>query len=193
MAWPLTALHYHNNCLHGNKRELLPPLYWLFNWNKQTSKFSPSLHLYITSRSGMPRSVHSMMLATQIRLDNLNVPRQCTGNSCCFSPGKASSHSTALSSFFFFLPCVQCFRVFIPPAVRPTLLRQMDIWYLTCAHIFGACRTHDRAQIRLHKSWPSGTENLFLTPRTPPGDRTQGLRIFFLRSSIGGGSVCDRF
>ena len=51
-------------------------------------------------------------------------------------PGKAGSHSTALPSFFLLLfSCVQCFRVSIPPAVRPTLLRQMDMGSLTCAQI----------------------------------------------------------
>ena len=32
-------------------------------------------------------------------------------------------------------PCVQCFRVSIPPAVRPTLLRQIEMGSLTCAPI----------------------------------------------------------
>ena len=34
------------------------------------------------------------------------------------------------------IPCVQCFLVFIPPAVRPTLLRQMDKGSLMCAQIW---------------------------------------------------------
>ena len=44
---------------------------------------------------------------------------QCTGNSGCFR--KESEQ----------------------PALRPTLLRQMDMGSLTCAHILDACRTHD--------------------------------------------------
>ena len=47
------------------------------------------------------------------------------------SPGKMSSHSTVLPRCGF-SPCVQCFRVSIPPAVRHTLLQQMDIRSLTC-------------------------------------------------------------
>ena len=49
--------------------------------------------------------------------------------------------------------------VTIPPAVRPTLLRQMDMGSLTCAHIWMPCRTHeggDQAQTGLHKSWLGG-------------------------------------
>ena len=34
------------------------------------------------------------------------------------------------------------FFVTIPPAVRPTILRQMDMGSVTCAHIYGACRAH---------------------------------------------------
>ena len=39
------------------------------------------------------------------------------------SPGKTSSHSTALPSFF--SSCVQCFCVSIPLVVRPTILQHM--------------------------------------------------------------------
>ena len=31
----------------------------------------------------------------------------------------------------------------IPPAVGPTLLRQMDVGSLACAQIVSACRTHE--------------------------------------------------
>ena len=41
---------------------------------------------------------------------------------------------------FFFVPAVQCFHVSIPLAVRPTLLRQMDMGSLTC---LGACPKHE--------------------------------------------------
>ena len=49
----------------------------------------------------------------------------------------------------FFSSCMRCFRVSIPPAARPTLLRQMDMGSLTCVHIWvrvvytydgGSCR-----------------------------------------------------
>ena len=36
---------------------------------------------------------------------------------------------------------MQCFRVSVPPAVGPTLLRQVDMGFLTSAQ-FGACRIH---------------------------------------------------
>ena len=49
------------------------------------------------------------------------------------SPRKASSHSTALPSFFFY--CVQYFLVSTPPAVQPSLLRRMDVGSLTCAQM----------------------------------------------------------
>ena len=50
------------------------------------------------------------------------------------SSGKASSSSKAIPSFFC-STSVQCLRVFIPPAARPTLLRQMETGSLTCAQI----------------------------------------------------------
>ena len=79
------------------------------------------------------------------------------------SPGKMSSQSAALPSFFFWLffsPCDS-----IPPAVRPTLLQQMDMGSLTCAHILvRAIHTKGgQAQTSLHKSWLVGIEKLFFT------------------------------
>ena len=41
-----------------------------------------------------------------------------------------------LVSSSLFSPCVQYFRASIPPAVRSTLLGQMDIESLTCAYIW---------------------------------------------------------
>ena len=40
----------------------------------------------------------------------------------------------ALPSFLN-ISCVQCFRVSVPQAVRPTLLRQMNMGSLTCAQM----------------------------------------------------------
>ena len=83
------------------------------------------------------------------------------------SPGKASSHSTALPIFSCVFPfcCVQRFRVFIRPVMRPTLLWQMDMGSLTCARIWvRAVHTKaGQAQRSLHKSWLWGTEKLSLT------------------------------
>ena len=70
---------------------------------------------------------------------------QCTANLGCFPPGKTSSHSTVLPSFLFFFSCVQGFRVSIPPAMRPTLLQQMDMGCLTCAQIWVHCLTREWA------------------------------------------------
>ena len=53
-----------------------------------------------------------------------------------------------------FFSCVRCFGVFIPPAVRPTLLRQIDMEYLTCAQIWVRA-VHSKgggAQLSLQKS-----------------------------------------
>ena len=69
-----------------------------------------------------------------IILDYITFLSQCNaqGNVGCFLQGKARSQSTALPSFFFFFcSCVQCFCVFMPPAMRPTLLKQIDMGSLT--------------------------------------------------------------
>ena len=85
---------------------------------------------------------------------------QCTGNLGCFPQGKVSSHSTALPSFFF-SSCVHCFCVSIPPAVKPTLLRQMDMGSLMCAQIWvHAVHTGGSGT---NQSALGGTEKLFLT------------------------------
>ena len=52
----------------------------------------------------------------------------------CFHRGKRAAIVGRYPAFFF--PDVQCFRVSIPSAVRPTLVWQMDIGSLTCAHIW---------------------------------------------------------
>ena len=49
-------------------------------------------------------------------------------------PGKASSHSTGYPAFVFSCAVFSCLRLH-PPAVRPTLVRQMDMGYLTCAQV----------------------------------------------------------
>ena len=72
---------------------------------------------------------------------------------------------------------MQLFRVFIPPAAMPTPLRQMDMGSLTSAH------TYWERVIRTHEGG-SGTNKSAQLELT---------RCFFLRSFIGGGSVCDRF
>ena len=71
------------------------------------------------------------------------------------SPGKASSHSIARRYPAYF-SCVQCFRVSKPPAMMPTLLRQMDMGSLTCAQIWVRIILHTKgsqAQTSVHKSW----------------------------------------
>ena len=59
---------------------------------------------------------------------------------------------------------MQYFCVSIPPAVRPTLLQQIDMGSLT-AHTFG-CAVHTKgvqAQASLHTSWLGGIEKMPLT------------------------------
>ena len=83
------------------------------------------------------------------------------------SPGNESSHSVALP-IFFFGSCVQCFRLSIPSAVRPTLLRQMDMGSLTGAQMWErAVHTQGgQAQRRLRKKLIGGTAKLpFALPR----------------------------
>ena len=91
---------------------------------------------------------------------------------------------------------VHCFRVSIPPAARPTLLRRMDMGSLTCAQIWvravnakwcvcvcawgeggvGVGGKGEQAQTSLHKSSPEETKKLCQSgPAEPPGDGTQDL------------------
>ena len=82
-----------------------------------------------------------------IRLDQITFLSQC----------KAPEIWAAFS-------CMQCFHIFIPPAVRPTLLRQMDMGSLTDAQIW-VLAVHTKgggAGVR-HKSWLWGTEKLSVT------------------------------
>ena len=66
------------------------------------------------------------------------VPLQCTGSSGCFLRGKRTAIARRYLAFCccWFCSCVQRFCVSIPPAVRPTLLRQMDMGSLTCTQIW---------------------------------------------------------
>ena len=98
------------------------------------------------------------------------------------SPGKANSHSTVLPIFFsFFLPCVECFCVSVPPAVGPTLLQHMDMGSSTCTQIW-VCAMHmkgGQAQTCLHKSCLGGTEKLFFTmPRQGIEPRVFGFEFW---------------
>ena len=84
---------------------------------------------------------------------------QCTGNSGCFPPEKASSHSAALPKFLKRVSYVQCFCVSIPPAVRPILFTTdgYGIFDVCTKFNVGAYRTHEGGrggQVRtsLHKS-----------------------------------------
>ena len=53
-----------------------------------------------------------LYVVNKIRLNILSCPNAMHGEFGLLSPGKMSSHSTALPSFFgLFFPCVQCFRV----------------------------------------------------------------------------------
>ena len=86
------------------------------------------------------------------------------------SPRKASSDSTALPSLGFIPPCMQGFRVSIPPDVRPTLLRQMDMGSLTYTQIWVRA-VHTKGGVR-HKQvcileWTLGGQEISLSLRLP--------------------------
>ena len=51
------------------------------------------------------------------------------------SPGESEQPLYGATQLFF-PPSVQSFRVSIPPGVRPTLLRQMDMGSLTCVQMW---------------------------------------------------------
>ena len=68
---------------------------------------------------------------------------QCRRNSGCFPPGKTSSQGTALPSFFFLSPCVQCFRVSIPPGCEAYSFRTDGYGTFNVRAKLGACRTHE--------------------------------------------------
>ena len=73
---------------------------------------------------------------------------------------------------------MQYFCVTIPPAVKPTLLRQMDMGSLTCAHCVPCTR---RRVMVSHKQvctrGDSGGDRKTVPHPASPGDRTQGLQI----------------
>ena len=62
--------------------------------------------------------------------------------------GKASNHSMALPSFFSSSPMCSVFMFPFHQAVRPTLLRPIDIESLTCAHTFGVRVPYTRRGVR---------------------------------------------
>ena len=112
---------------------------------------------------------------------------QCADSSGRFPRGKRTATvrrypaSSLCLSFF----CVHCFRVFIPPAVMPTLLRQMDMGSLTCAQIWVRA-VHAKAQAsqltrRDRKTVPhpapleGRTQGLNCPHHAPLEGRTQGL------------------
>ena len=77
-------------------------------------------------------------LTDYIRLYYITFLSHCnagTGSSGRFPMGKRVAIARRYPAFFFH-SCVQCFRVSIPSAARPTLLRQMDIGSLTCEQLW---------------------------------------------------------
>ena len=94
------------------------------------------------------------------------------------SLGKASSHSTEVPIFV--LPVCSVFVVSIAPAVRHTLLPQMDMGCLTWAKIWvRAVHTKGgQAQTNLRKCWLVRKDKLFLTlPRHGIEPRVFGFEI----------------
>ena len=117
------------------------------------------------------------------RFDNFLVPMQCTGNSGSFLRGKWAAivrHYPAFDKY-----CCPVCNVFVFPYHRlwGLLLRQMDMGSLTCAQVWvGAVHTKGcRAQTSLYKNRLGrvNRNNCYLvTYPAPPGDWTQGLRIW---------------
>ena len=71
-----------------------------------------------------------------IRLGNFLLSMQCTGNSGCFPPGKASSHSTVLPSCIFHLTGCEAYCFF---------LNTTGGYGISNVHAtLGACRTYTR-------------------------------------------------
>ena len=107
------------------------------------------------------------------------------------SPGKPSSHSTTLPSFF--SSCEQRFRVSIPPAVMPTILRQMDLGYLTCAQMWmrtvhtkgGQAQTNLRTRVD-DSERQKNCSSPCRTWGSNPG--SSGFFFFFVRSDRNSGS-----
>ena len=100
-------------------------------------------------------------------------------------PGESEQPRYGVTHLFFSSP-VQCFRVSIPPTVKPTLLRQIDIESLTCAQIWVRAVHTIECGSGTNKSTQELTRrdrNTVPDPSTP-GDRTQGLRIEFRLSSL---------
>ena len=111
----------------------------------------------------------------------LSCPMQCTRNLGCFPRGNRAGVVRHCPIVF---PEWSFFRVFIPPAAEPTLLRQMHMGCLTCAQIWVRVvhTKGDQAQTRLHKSWLGGTEKLCLTlPRQ--GIEPSGFGFEFRRTN----------
>ena len=76
------------------------------------------------------------MRSDEIKVDNFLVQMQFTGNSGWAAfPWETEQPQYDVTQRFVLLP-VFCFRVSIPPAVRLSPLRQMDMGSLTCAQIW---------------------------------------------------------
>ena len=94
--------------------------------------------------------------------------------------GTSASLQSRLPNLNSFLAyCMQYFCcVTVPPAVRPTLLRQMDRGSLTCAQILGACHTHEVGSGTKKSAQELTRRDEKTVPHSvSPEDRTQGLRI----------------
>ena len=81
----------------------------------------------------------------KIRIDHFLVPMQCTGNSGCFSLGRANSHSMALPRFSPLCAVFSCFHTTVCEAYSFTV---NGCRIFNVRTNLGACRTHE---------WRSGT------------------------------------
>ena len=113
---------------------------------------------------------------------------QCNAReiSGCFPRGKRSAVARRYPASLALSPpppslCVQCFRVFTPPAVRPSPLRQIDMGSLTCAqtwvralHIYIYTRKGGQGTNKSAQELARRDRKKPVHHPAPPGDRTQG-------------------
>ena len=101
---------------------------------------------------------------------------------CCLAKNILPAAWAAAFHLWGFNLVYAAFCVTIPSAVRPNLLRQMDVGPLTCTHILDACRTQGgqcQPYTSVHKSLLRGKENLspsLTLPRQGIEPRVFGLK-----------------
>ena len=103
-----------------------------------------------------------------------------TGNSGCFPFGKANSHSTALPCFVFcFLPVSATLSCFHTTGCGAYSFTTDGYGIFNVRTHLGACRTHEGGSGTNKSAQELTRRDRKTVPHpAPPGDRTQGLRIW---------------